>query len=222
MKEAADLLERANAIRAREGAMELVATSRATLSLRLAMVGDEKRALALAAASVRGAWPDCLLTYATVGDQSRVGKLLPKFAAAPAGGFFSFDVAPYTACINGVLQLRVGKPDEALKSLEAGPLYERATRYWLVPQYERANALLAAKRPADAVAEFQKLIALRSIAPYSMAWPLAHVGLAGAYAAAGNAGASRKAYEDFFALWKDADPDVPILVAARKEYAALK
>ena len=81
--------------------------------------------------------------------------------------------------------------------------------------------VLAAKRPSDAVAEFQKVISLRTLGP-NIAWPLAHVGLARAYAASGNAAVSRKAHEDFFALWKDADPDVPVLVEAKREYAILK
>ena len=61
-----------------------------------------------------------------------------------------------------------------------------------------------------------------SISPFSAAWPLAHVGLARAYAASGDTSASRKAYQDFFALTKDADRDLPILVQARKDFAALR
>ena len=53
-------------------------------------------------------------------------------------------------------------------------------------------------------------------------YPLAYVGLARAEAQLGRTGQAKKAYEDFFALWKDAEPDVPILLEARKEYAALK
>ena len=87
---------------------------------------------------------------------------------------------------------------------------------------KQARPSHGARRPADAVAEFQKVISLRHLSPFSMTWLLAHVGLARAHAAAGNVTASRRAYEDFFALWKDADPDVPILVEARKEHAALK
>jgi len=52
-------------------------------------------------------------------------------------------------------------------------------------------------------------------------YPLSYVGLARGSALAGDTAKARRAYEDFFALWKDADPDVPILIQARKEYAAL-
>jgi hypothetical protein len=51
---------------------------------------------------------------------------------------------------------------------------------------------------------------------------LAHLGIARAYALQGDTAKARVAYQDFFALWKDADPDVPILVAAKSEYAKLK
>ena len=53
----------------------------------------------------------------------------------------------------------------------------------------------------------------------SVIYPLAHVGLARALAKAGDISASRREYEAFFAMWKDADPDLPVLVEARQEYA---
>ena len=59
------------------------------------------------------------------------------------------------------------------------------------------------------------------VAPVSSIYPLAHLGLARAYAQAGDNAKSRRFYQDFFALWKDADPDVPILEEARSEYAKL-
>lgn len=104
--------------------------------------------------------------------------------------------------------------------VRAAAAYEKARRYRMLPSYWRGYALIAAKRPTDAINEFQTILSHRPVA--GMQWPLAHVGLARAYAAAGNAAGSRKAYEDFFALWKDADPDVPILSEAKKAYAALK
>lgn len=224
MREADELVERVNAINERDRVTEAVATSRAQHSFRKAMVGDNKGALALADAvvSVPASWSWCLSTYAVVGDQSRVERLLPRFTSAPPANVSAIDVPPITAWVNGVLLVKRGKGDDALQALRAAALYERATRYNMLPQYWRAYALLAAKRPADAVAEFQKVISLRSLSPFALTWPLAHLGLARAYAAASNTAASRKAYDDFFALWKNADPDVPILVEAKKEYAALR
>jgi predicted Zn-dependent protease len=53
-------------------------------------------------------------------------------------------------------------------------------------------------------------------------YALSYVGLARAYALTGDTAKARTAYQDFFALWKDADPDVPILIAAKSEYAKLR
>ncbi len=74
----------------------------------------------------------------------------------------------------------------------------------------------------EAAAEFQKILDHRGVAPVSPLYPLAHLGLARACALSGDAAKSRRMYQDFFALWKDADPDIPILQEAKAEYAKLK
>jgi hypothetical protein len=71
-------------------------------------------------------------------------------------------------------------------------------------------------------AEFQKIIEQRCMVANSLLYPLAYVGLARGAVLAGDTAKARKAYQDFFALWKDADSDVPILIEARKEYEKLK
>jgi hypothetical protein len=76
------------------------------------------------------------------------------------------------------------------------------------------------RRGGDAAAEFQKILDHRG-ANWRPLFPLSYVGLARGGALAGDTPRARKAYETFFALWKDADPDVPILIQARKEYSAL-
>ena len=70
--------------------------------------------------------------------------------------------------------------------------------------------------------EFQKIIDHRGWDPASPLWPLAHLGLARAAALTGDATRSRQAYQDFFALWNDADPDLPILIEAKQEYGKIK
>jgi hypothetical protein len=70
--------------------------------------------------------------------------------------------------------------------------------------------------------EFQKILDRRGQFDTSPLFPLAHLGLARAAAIAGDTAKSRQAYRDFFALWKDADPDIPILIEAKKEYEKLK
>jgi hypothetical protein len=62
----------------------------------------------------------------------------------------------------------------------------------------------------------------RGWAPLSLLHPLAHLGLARSAVLQGDTGRARKSYQDFFALWKDADPDNPVLIEAKKEYEKLK
>lgn len=73
----------------------------------------------------------------------------------------------------------------------------------------------------QAINEFQKIIDHRSVVANSPLYPLAYVGLARGHTCWDTAKA-RKAYQDFFALWKDADPDIPILIEAKREYEKLK
>jgi hypothetical protein len=74
----------------------------------------------------------------------------------------------------------------------------------------------------QAAAEFQKILAHRGVEPSSIFYPLAQLGLGRAAAISGDSGKARKAYQDFFALWKIADPDLPVLLEAKKEYEQLK
>jgi len=68
----------------------------------------------------------------------------------------------------------------------------------------------------------QKILDHRGISPTGLSWPLAHLGTAPAAALTGDAAKSRKMYQAFLELWKDADPDIPILIEAKAEYAKLR
>jgi len=92
----------------------------------------------------------------------------------------------------------------------------------LYPVYMRAEAYLAAGQGSAAAAEFQKLIDHRGITWSCTTGALARLGLGRAYALAGDKTKAQAAYQDFFALWKDADPDIPILKEAKSEYAKLQ
>ena len=74
----------------------------------------------------------------------------------------------------------------------------------------------------EAAAEFKAIVDHPGIDILSPVTVLAHLGLARAAATSGDTAAARKSYQDFFALWKDADPDLPVLVQAKKEYEQLK
>src|ERR1700737_790378 len=92
----------------------------------------------------------------------------------------------------------------------------------LYPAYLRGQAYLRAQQPDAAAQEFQKILDHRGIVGNSPVAALAHLGLAHAYALTGDSAKARTAYQDFFALWKDADPDIPILKEAKAEYAKLQ
>jgi Tfp pilus assembly protein PilF len=85
----------------------------------------------------------------------------------------------------------------------------------------RGQAYLAAGQHATAAAEFNKVISHRGWPQWEVFAPLAQLGLARAYALQGEREESRKAYNDFFSTWKDADPDIPILMQAKVEYTKL-
>ena len=92
----------------------------------------------------------------------------------------------------------------------------------LYPVYVRGEAYLAAGQGSAAAAEFQKLIDHRGITWSCTTGALARLGLGRAYALAGDKTKAHAAYQDFLALWKDADPDIPILQQAKAEYGKLK
>jgi eukaryotic-like serine/threonine-protein kinase len=87
--------------------------------------------------------------------------------------------------------------------------------------YLRGIAYLQTKQAAAATTEFQKILDHRGLVGDCFVGALAHLELARAYALAGDTAKSRAAYQDFLALWKDADPDIPILQQAKSEYAKL-
>jgi len=114
-------------------------------------------------------------------------------------------------------------PDKALEALKPGAPYERGRAD---VAYLRGLAHLKAGHGPEAIAEFQKIIDNpgwigRGRGPLHIAHPLARLGLARAAALSGDVPKSRRAYQDFLALWKDADADVPILIQAKAEYAKL-
>jgi hypothetical protein len=86
----------------------------------------------------------------------------------------------------------------------------------------RSPSSLAAHQGKEAAAEFQKIIDHPGVVMNDPIGALAHLQIGRAYAMQGDTAKAKAAYQDFLTLWKDADPDIPILIAARAEYAKLK
>jgi serine/threonine protein kinase/tetratricopeptide (TPR) repeat protein len=122
--------------------------------------------------------------------------------------------------IRAALELDRNNAARAVTELEAASRYEAAGEFW--PQYVRGLTNLKLGKGAEAAIEFQKILDHRGYAPMSPLFPLAHLGLARAATLQNDSAKARKAYQDFFSLWKDADPDIPVLIEAKKEYEKLK
>jgi serine/threonine protein kinase/Flp pilus assembly protein TadD len=128
--------------------------------------------------------------------------------------------------VHAVMEVNRHNPAKALELLRAAQAYELGnpspTVGPLSPVYFRGYALLTAGQAKEAAAEFQKILDHRGIVLNSPIAALAYLGLARGRAAGGDTAGARTAYQDFFALWKGADPDVPILKQAKAEYAKLQ
>jgi DNA-binding winged helix-turn-helix (wHTH) protein/tetratricopeptide (TPR) repeat protein len=116
------------------------------------------------------------------------------------------------------IAIAAGKPEEAVAAMQPALPYELSD-----PSVAATLgvAYLAAKQPLPAEREFHKLIDRPFISAISPNVPMAHLGLARALALEGNRDAARQEYETFFSVWKNADPDLPVMVQAHKEYARL-
>jgi predicted Zn-dependent protease len=121
--------------------------------------------------------------------------------------------------VAATIELHHGRADRAIELMEKAKPYDRARP---VPRRLRVVAYLQAGRAQDAVRETKEVLELRHVDPTGPIFSVLRVDLARAYALAGDTAASRQAYQDFLALWSEADPDVPLLKQAREEYARLQ
>jgi len=131
----------------------------------------------------------------------------------------------YLPMIRAASALTAGSPQKAIEALAPTAPYElggNRASLSLGPIYFRGQAYVAAKQGASAAAEFQKILDHPGIVTNEPIAALAHLGLGRSYAVAGDKAKAAAAYQDFLALWKDADPDVPILKEAKAEYAKLQ
>jgi tetratricopeptide (TPR) repeat protein len=129
--------------------------------------------------------------------------------------------------IRAAIELHLDHPAKAVELLASASPYERA--YPEVP-YLRGLAYLRLHKGSEAAAEFQKIVDHKG-ASWGSTWLYPHwglyyslstLGLARSYSLAGDTVKARKAFQDFFAVWKDADKDIPMLIQARADYAALQ
>jgi tetratricopeptide (TPR) repeat protein len=162
------------------------------------------------------------LAMALVGDITRAQALTDELAKRfPEDTIVQFNFLP---TLHAQLALSHNGAAKALEVLQAAAPYElgdvgTADFY---PIFVRGQAYLAAQQGGEAATEFQKILDHRGVVGNEPIGALAHLGLARAYAMQGDTAKAKAAYQDFLTLWKDADPDVPILIAAKSEYAKLQ
>ena len=206
------------------------ASLRALLS---AVVGDCRKAredatTALSIGRTRNALENGGLAFALCGETGQVQALAAERARLdPSDTLLNAVTLPL---IRAELELQHGSPSEAVRLLQSATQFERMDLTsnapsssvprgpW--PAYVRGQAYLRQQAGAEAMVEFQRILDRR--VPVSVLYPLAHLGLARAAVLQGDAAKARKAYQDFFVLWKEADADIPILIEAKKEYEKLK
>jgi len=129
--------------------------------------------------------------------------------------------------IHAAIEINRKNSARAVEVLQSASQYELAQCQpfqlgMLYPIYLRGQVYLLAHQGAQAAAEFQKIIDHRGIVLNFPLGALAHLGLGRAYSLSGDTSKARVEYQDFLTLWKDADPDIPILKEAKAEYAKLQ
>ena len=165
------------------------------------------------------------LALALCGDAAKAEKLAAETSQRfPNGILWNTVQLP---AIRAAIELHRGQPARAVELLTSASPYERA---YPEAVYLRGLAYLRLRKGVEAAAEFQKIVDHKG-ASWASTWQypnwglhysISYLGLARAYELAGDTVKARKAFQDFFALWKDADQDLPILKQAQAEYARLK
>ena len=165
------------------------------------------------------------LTLARVGETARAKAIVAELEKSyPSQTVLKVYWLP---TIRAAIELNAKNSTQALAFLEAAAPYElgkppQLQLGTLYPAYIRGESRLLAHNGSTAATEFQRFLDHRGIVINCPLGALAHLGLAHAYALSGDTAKARTAYQDFFALWKDADPDIPILKEAKAEYAKLQ
>ena len=165
------------------------------------------------------------LALALAGDSSRAQEIVQVLAKRfPEDTIVQFNYLP---TIRAQLALQRNDTAKAAEALQAAAPYElglagsTAFSTNLYAVYVRGGVYLAAKQGGPASAEFQKIVDWGGVVINEPIGALAHLGLARAYVLQEDTAKAKGAYRDFLTLWKDADPDIPILKQAKAEYAKL-
>jgi tetratricopeptide (TPR) repeat protein/predicted Ser/Thr protein kinase len=219
----------ASAERAEE--KETAAGYEADAAVREALFGNEAEArqrvaAVLALSTGRDVKYGAALALALAGDAHRAQVLADDLGKRfPEDTIVQFNYRP---TVHAQFALDRNDTSRAIEALQAATPYELGLpgtgsfTPGLYPVYVRGDAYLAGHQGIEAAAEFQKILGNRGVVQNESIGVLSHLGLARAYVMQGDTAKAKAAYQDFLTLWKDADPDIPIFIAAKSEYAKLK
>jgi serine/threonine protein kinase/tetratricopeptide (TPR) repeat protein len=197
----------------------------AFMALIEAEVGDIAAARQQAAASIalshtRANLPTVAVALALAGDSAPARSLLNDLKHRYPSDFSVNSL--FGPLAEALLQSSRGNTSAAVQALQPAARYEMGPAWGFLPIYVRGLIYLRGKQGKEAAGEFQRILDHRSLGAVYPLYPLSYVGLARACAFTGDTAKARGAYQDFLSLWKDADPDIPILKQAKAEYAKLQ
>jgi tetratricopeptide (TPR) repeat protein len=227
LTKARELSRRAVESASHNGAKETAAIWQGNAALREAEFGNSGPArqgaqAALELASTRDVEILAAMAFGRIGDAPRALALADKLNKDfPVNTIQQFYWQP---TIRAEIELSCNDSDKAIGLLQTAAPYELGGAgpiASLYPVFVRGKAFLRGRQGAQAAADFQKIIDHRGIVVNLPIGALAHLNLGRAHALEGDTARARAAYQDFFALWKDAEPDIPVLIAAKSEYAKL-
>ena len=224
---ARDFSRRAVDAAVRADSKETAALWQANAALREAEFGNtaaakQQVAAALARAPGRDVKVLAAMTMARAGETARAKAIVDQLEKSEATN--TMLKIYWLPTIKAASELNSGNSSQALIDLEAPAPYELGGPVpisGLYPVYVRGLVFLMAHNGAAAAGEFQKILDHRGIVLNLPLGALAHLQLGRAYALSGDTTKARSAYQDFFNVWKDADPDIPVLKQAKAEYAKL-
>jgi eukaryotic-like serine/threonine-protein kinase len=226
---ARELTRRASDSAQRADEKETAALYEAGAAWREALVGNMSQAkqqarAALALSTSTYVEGKAAIALGPAGDAPQATRLAADLAKRfPEDTIVQFYILP---SIHAVVALQSGSANKALEALVPAAPYELGVGFGepasLYPVYLRGEAYLAAHQGNAAAAEFQKILDHACVVGNDLIGALAHLGLARAYALSGDTAKAKSAYQDFLGLWKDADPDIPILKQAKAEYTKLQ
>jgi eukaryotic-like serine/threonine-protein kinase len=216
------LLRESEDTAARLNRKEEVAEGLSGFAIFLGLCGDRHGAEQIAGYALTLAPPNwgttltAAVAYAVIGQESKAHTL--------AQGIIRdrpehIGVQSDSSFVPAFIAINHGHPDRALEALRPAAAYDAASIFLL---YVRGTSYLKFGKAQEAVQDFQHIRNLHSYRPSDQFISLAYVGQARGYQLLGDTTKARTAYQDFFALWKDADPDIPILKQAKAEYAKLQ